>query len=293
MAMKILAIGDFQGKFPKKLQKQLKKESFDAVIGVGDYTGLDEWRPFIMAQLSAAKQGGPAPEAEEFFGRKRYKILRDKDYEFGRKILDKINSFNKPTFVVFGNTDWYNYPFQRDFVDTFHQKKSYDKYVKKLRNIHNINYKKSRFQEMDLVGFGGYMDIESYFDKREWKQSENRRKIERRLRRHDKAREKLFYLMKKTKSPSVLVLHYPPFGVFDIIKGGKDNPMNGKSAGVKFFSEVIKKSKPLFVLCGHMHEYHGMKKLHGVPVINPGDAGNGKCAIVTLEDRRVSVKFIK
>ena len=58
--------------------------------------------------------------------------------------------------------------------------------------------------------------------------------------------------------------------------------MNGQSAGIGFFSEAIKKYKPLVVLCGHMHEYQGIKKLHGVPVVNPGDAEKGKYAIVEI-----------
>ena len=143
---------------------------------------------------------------------------------------------------------------------------------------------------MDFVGFGGYMDIEAFFDKKQF--NENKFKIEKRLKRHIKVRERLFSILdkiRKNKNPRVFIFHYPPYGVFDIIKDKKDNPMNGKSAGVKFFTEAIKKYKPKLVLCGHMHEYQGAKKLHGCLVVNPGDAQKGKYAIVDYPSLKVKV----
>ena len=42
-----------------------------------------------------------------------------------------------------------------------------------------------------------------------------------------------------------------------------------------------------------MHEYRGMKKLFGVPVINSGDAEEGKYAVVEIDDqtKRVNARF--
>jgi predicted phosphodiesterase len=40
--MKILAIGDFHGKFPAKLKKEARK--VDLILSTGDYAGIDEWR---------------------------------------------------------------------------------------------------------------------------------------------------------------------------------------------------------------------------------------------------------
>jgi hypothetical protein len=50
--MRILAIGDFQGTFPEKLKRKLKKEEFDIVVGVGDYAGIKEWRTWVMNDLA-------------------------------------------------------------------------------------------------------------------------------------------------------------------------------------------------------------------------------------------------
>ena len=54
--MKILAIGDFQGKFPTKLEQRLRKEDFDLIIGVGDYKGIAEFWPYIRYMFQAIKK---------------------------------------------------------------------------------------------------------------------------------------------------------------------------------------------------------------------------------------------
>ena len=40
--MKILAIGDFHGKFPEKFFRRIKKENFDIILSVGDFCGDDK-----------------------------------------------------------------------------------------------------------------------------------------------------------------------------------------------------------------------------------------------------------
>ena len=137
------------------------------------------------------------------------------------------------------------------------------------------------------------MDIDSYYNKKEWKENDQQRHMARIFRR-TKSKRRLLENLKKTKGERIFVFHYPPQGVFDIIKGGKDNPMNGKSAGIGFFSEAIKKYKPKLIVCGHMHEYQGVKRIYGVPVINPGDAEKGKYAIIEIDknNKLVGVKFI-
>ena len=286
--MKILVLGDFQGVFPAILKQRLKKEEFDLVIAVGDYAGIDEWRPYIMHALSNSRKGKEIMSHEEFFGKKVFQKLLKKDFEAGKKVLMELNNLDKPVILIFGNSDdgWYNYP----FIKELNVEKKKLNFVKKLKNIKNINYGKTRIYGADFVGFGGYMDIEAFFDKKQF--NEDKFKIKKRIKRHGKVRERLFNIIskiKKNKNPRIFIFHYPPYGVFDIIRDRKDNPMNGKSAGVKFFTEVIKKYKPKLVLCGHMHEYQGAKKFHGSLVVNPGDGQKGKYAIVDYPSLKVRV----
>ncbi len=282
--MKILAVGDFQGVFPEKLKKRIKKEEFDLIVGVGDYAGLEVWRPFIMKQLALAKKGINI-SSEEYFGKKRYNVLLKRDFNAGKKVLSELNKLGKKAIIVFGNTDWYRYPFEK-----WKRQKGYDGLVKKLKNLENITYGKTKYNGINFIGSGGYMDIDAYMNKKEWKEDDEKTS-KKRLMRREKGKKKLFGNIGKTKGERVFVFHYPPQGVFDIIKGGKDNPMNGKSAGIGFFSEAIKKHKPRLVLCGHMHEYRGMKKIYGVPIVNPGDAEKGKAAIIDVPEGKGNVKI--
>jgi len=295
--MKLLVVGDFQGKFPARLKRRIAKEEFDLVVGVGDYAGIDDWKPYIMDVFRRIKNKEERISPEDYFGKKGHKELWEKDFKAGRMVFREIDKIKKPTISVFGNSDdkWYNYPF--DGIRDSRQEKRRGKILKSLKNFIDINYKKKKLFGFNWIGFGGYMDIESFVKDKEFRRA-GKKKLKATIKRMRKSKEKLFKLfdgLKGRKENKILVLHYPPQGVFDIIKD-KRNPINGRGAGVKSFSLAIKKYKPILVLCGHMHEYQGLKYLHGVPVINPGDAGEGKFAIVEVPSEKgksVKARFIK
>jgi len=281
--MKVLAISDFHGKFPEKLRKLAKSDEVDLILALGDYTGLPEWRPIVIKQLQAGRKGKEVPSGEEIIGRKKYKLLLKKDFNAGLEILGELNSIGKPVLIIFGNGDWYHAFFNE-------VGKHYENYVKRMKNLKNINYGKTKVNGITFVGFGGYMDIESFFNKKEWG-AEDDEQIKARLERHNRSKKILFKILRKTKGERIFLFHYPPKGVFDIIKGPKHNPMKGKSAGIKFFADAIKKYNPRLMFCGHMHEYQGAKMLGKSLVINPGPASEGKCAIVDSES--LNVRFYK
>lgn len=284
--MKILVLGDFQGVFPEKLKRRIKKEEFDLVLGVGDYGGVDEWRPFTVDLFKRLKKGKERISPEEFFGEKRFKELLRKDWVATKSVLRELDRIGKPIYTVLGNTDdeFYSHPHYR-FQK---QSKRAKEFLKTLKNVKIINYGKKKFRDFDIIGFGGYMDIEAYFKKKTFKTKDDTRK-RKKIRRDMEKR--LFSILKKSnRQKRIFLFHYPPYGVFDIIRD-KRNPMDGESAGVKFYSKAIRKHKPVAVFCGHMHEYRGMKKFRGIPVINPGDGEKGKAAIVEISDTgKVSFK---
>jgi len=284
--MKILAIGDFQGVFPKKLKERIKKEDFDVVFALGDYAGIEEWKPFIIDVFKRLKKGKERIPPEEFFGEKMFKELLKRDWAAAKNVLREINKIGKPVYAVFGNGDdeFYSHPY---YGFQKRSKRARD-FLKTLKNVKALNYSKASFKGFDLIGFGGYMDIEAYFKKKTFKVKDDIRKRKKIKRDMSK---RLFSLLKKSKKQKkIFLFHYPPYGIFDIIQD-KRNPMDGESAGVKFYSKAIRKYKPAAVFCGHMHEYSGMKNLHKVPVINPGDGEKGKAAIVEISDNgKVSFK---
>jgi Icc-related predicted phosphoesterase len=96
------------------------------------------------------------------------------------------------------------------------------------------------------------------------------------------------------KRVDILFAHYPPFGFFDIVKYKGENPMKGKHIGFKGYTKFIKKNQPKLFICGHMHEYQGIKKLGKTLIIATGAARDGKAAIIEIEKERIkSIKFIK
>src|SRR3989338_9932721 len=209
--MKILVVGDFQGKFPLKLKNKINsiKDEIDFIIGVGDYAGIDEWRPYIMKYMVKVKVADREQSFEEFIGKKKFRALMKKDFEQSKNVYRILNSFGKQVYFVFGNSDdeWYTYPFGGKIWET---KISRVNFVKGLKNFISLNYTKRKISGIDFVGFGGYIDIEAYFDKKEWKDDD--KKIGARKKRHKNAEKKLFSILRKTKSPRIFVLHYPPYG---------------------------------------------------------------------------------
>ena len=287
--MKILAIGDFHGKFPNKLKSLVKKESIDLVVSVGDFGGIRDWYSYLMKAFEKINKGEPWPSAKEYFGKEKYKQLLKKDEIAEKKVLSAINNLDTKVIFVFGNTDdeWYNYPFDNKILSI---KKSYKNFVKKLKNMKDITYSKTKFKKINFIGLGGYMDIDEYL-KEEIGNDDKERK-QRIKKRREKTKKRLFDNIKKTKGNRIFVFHYPPKGSFDIIKG-KKNPRKGTSAGVNFFLESIKKYKPSLVICGHMHEYQGKKKIGKSIVINPGAAVDGKAAIIDYDEEKGKVKGVK
>ena len=284
--VKILAIGDFHGKFPENLRKEAEKA--DLILALGDYAGLDFWRDYILYRLNIfAKGKKPEKSAEDFYGKKRFKQLVKMDDDAGKQVLSELDSLKKKIFFLLGNGDdsFYDYPFDKFFKGNIKN----IKFLKKLKNLENMTYGKRKFKGIDFIGFGGYIDPVVNFENLD--KLEDGNEIRRRLNlRNFKAEKKLRQILKNTGKNRIFVLHYPPFGVFDKIKD-KNNPAHGKSAGVKFFTKLIKQYKPRLVLCGHMHEYQGKKKLGKSLVVNQGEANKGKAAVIDWPSLRV--RFIK
>jgi Icc-related predicted phosphoesterase len=289
--MKILAIGDFHGKFPVKLKKEIEKnlDEIDLILALGDYTGLDEWRPFFHKQLTEAKKGKEVMNVRDVMSKKEYNALVKKDFKAGLDVLKELNKFGKKVYVIFGNGDWYN---------AYHNRghKTFEPKIKPLKNLYEMSHKNRKFNGINFIGVGGYMDPDIYFNKKEWAEAQNKKSLKLRIKRRSKSKNKFFNQLTKSKGKRIFVLHYTPVGAFDIVKSVKANPMNGKSVGVGFFTSAIKKYKPKLALCGHMHEYQGKKRLGNTIVVNPGAAYNGKAAIIDFDEEKNQlgkVRFLK
>jgi Icc-related predicted phosphoesterase len=281
--MKLLAIGDFHGKFPARLTSAIKKEKPDLILSSGDYTGLADWRPLIDKQFREIAKGREF-DIREYLGDKKYNKLLKKDYDAGKVVLSKLNKLKIKTFSVFGNGDWYRIFFN----DTG---RLYENEVRKLRNIKDINRGKSHFKSLKIVGFGGYLDPDAYFTRFGRKIINDDLKGDRR-RRARYNREKRAFLKLMGSKPELLLIHYTPYKCLDKMDY-KKNVFHGKNMGVSLFNEGIKKYQPVLVVCGHMHENIGICKIGKTTIVNPGPASEGKAAIIEIDDSTKKVKNVR
>jgi len=73
----------------------------------------------------------------------------------------------------------------------------------------------------------------------------------------------------------ILVCHQPPYGFLDKVNAKfAPKQWQGKNAGSKTVLRYVKKYKPKYVFCGHIHEGKGMKKIGVTTVYNLGVAGH-------------------
>ncbi len=83
----------------------------------------------------------------------------------------------------------------------------------------------------------------------------------------DLSEESAWHLLSKPNSEFVFITHSPPFGCLDMLD-------NNQHIGSKTIRAFIEKSKPLFTVCGHIHERWNRKSdIDGISVINAGPKG--------------------
>jgi len=281
--MKILAIGDFHGKFSKKLYNRIKKEDVDFILCVGDLPESEKIRKIIFKYWIRKKWW-------EVIGLKKAKQLQKESFDSGLDILKRLNSIGKKIYLIWGNSDFY-----KDFSTSNPKSINpgfYDNKIKRFKNILLINKKKKRIGGLDIIGHGGYVDVTEFIRNPINKDKKKQKRILKRYNKDSKELNKLF-LDKKPEKNFIFLIHYTPYRIFDKVKL-KSSPMYGKHVGWMPYNKIIKKYGPQIVICGHMHEYQGMKKLYGVPIINPGAAHEGKAAIIELDKGKIKkIKFIK
>jgi predicted phosphodiesterase len=128
--MRMLVIGDFHGKFPKKFEKIARDDQIDLIVSVGDFCGSKEYgRLFFKYAYDNDK------ELWEYIGKRLFNKLEKEIFEVGVAVLRKLNSFGKPVIVVRGNWDPQNwrevgYPREKERYT-----KRFEEVIKKMKNV--------------------------------------------------------------------------------------------------------------------------------------------------------------
>jgi Icc-related predicted phosphoesterase len=271
--MKILAIGDFHGKFSGKLFKKIKKEDFDIILSPGDYCGNEK-----LAKLFFKHVYGTDKENIPKKIKKRLEKLDKISDMAGIKIIKKMKKIDKLIMGIRGNWD------PKHGETDIGLESEYDKNnLKRFDKLQDKDFQLIDFKLKKLDGFQLIGGVSSTSPGK--RNKENKIHYDKRKKKY----ENVFKKSGKSKLPVIFLTHNCPYRTkLDKIKKG---PQKGKHYGSYLEKELIKKYKPKLVICGHIHEGFGKQKVGRTLVVNTGSAREGKAAIIDTDT--LEVKFLR
>lgn len=258
--MKILAVGDPHGS--SDVFKIPVDEDIDAVFITGDLGKTDLVRKYYFKYIIGEKR----PTYKDMLTNEQLLELYEEMIDSSVKIVEYFAS-KKPTFFLYGNI----YQVKTDFMKeelkrTGIKIKLFEERVKGLKNLHYIGYKTSAIKGMKIAGI-------EYFQSMEWN-TEFGEDTERNAAIAEKEEPPADRFIESLGKVDILLTHLPPKGILDEVSSEfVPKAWFGKHAGSTKILEYIKNKKPKIVLCGHIHEQKGMKKIGKTTVYNLGHSG--------------------
>lgn len=280
---KFLIVGDLHGKVPKIYDKE-----FDAIIAPGDFCS-DNLRKYMFKALKL-KLKGKDVDWHDIISKKKAKYEVKKSLKDGRKILEYLNSFNKPVFALPGNWDWTG---NEDW--NFIAKNYWKSYlIKGLKNIKNCHKNIFKFQGLTIIGHGITSGPEYPVKER----TKNKSKLEIKELKTNYKKEyfipmnRIFQKAKKQKQKIIFLTHNVPYNTkLDKILD-KKSPRAGQHFGSYLARDLIKKYNPLVSIGGHMHEHFGKDKIKNTTIINAGFGSNVNTILEIKDNKITNLKFL-
>tara|TARA_Y100000310_G_C20665597_1_gene807296 strand:- start:896 stop:1828 length:933 start_codon:yes stop_codon:yes gene_type:complete len=302
--MKFLIIGDLHGAMP-----QLYVKDFDAIIAPGDFCS-DKYNKTINKKWIKYhhSQKDPQKDSENYF---LSKVLRIKKSDLkkrenlaikdGRKVLEFLNSFNKPVYIVPGNHDKsYKKIEEKGWGDSlkrykgifkrFSAKETNKKLTKGLKNIKDCQFKLRRLKEFNIIGYG----LSNFPEMPTLPSVESKQKLE----KIRKAYNNLFkplktqYMKRDKSKPTIFLTHNVPYNTKIDRIVDKNSPVNGKHYGSKIAKDFCRRYQPLVCIGGHMHEHFGKDKIGKTVCINAGFGGKVNTLLELKGNKIKTLKFI-
>jgi len=261
--MKILAIGDPHGS--EKIRKiPIKKINPDLILLPGDLGKSDLIRKMAFENIDRKKQGLPEKKYSASMKKRGYMEV----YNSSMKLIKYLSKF-APIYLIYGNADYYNKDV-RKLSKEINQKLPF--MYNDLNSINNVRIINNRIANFKGIRIGG---LEYFIDTswvREFKPADYKERIRKAKKETDKARR----IIRNFRYVDILLCHQPPYRVLDKKGPGGPKDWEGKHAGSKVVLDYIKKERPRYVLCGHMHEAKGKEKIGNTEVFNLGCCGDYK-----------------
>lgn len=258
--MKILIIGDPHGDL-KKI-KSISIKNIDLILLTGDLGNASLMRKMAFENIERKKKGLPE---------KKYSSIQEKRafikaYTSTTQIIEYLQKF-APIFTIFGNVESSNYETRKESKRIGLPLPYLYNDLISLKNVKVINNKSINFNGLKIGGLKYF--IESHWMK-EFKPADYKNNLNELKKETDKSKK----ILKNFGKLDILLCHQPPYGILDKVTA-KFAPKDwqGKHAGSKTILDYIKKEKPKYVFCGHIHEGEGYHKIGKTEIYNLGVCG--------------------
>ena len=303
--MKFLVIGDLHGIKPK-----IKIKDFDYIIAPGDFCSDRDRRKLYIKWFKYMKEFNDCCEepldSNEYFIKilkitpSKLKKYDEKSLQDGRKVLEFLNSFGKPVFIVPGNWDQSDAKYTNDdstplrkyknLHERYSGKRTNSKLTRGLKNIFDCQFKVFKFKEFNILGYGLSSGPELP-DSREVDNKDQIRKIKVSYNKlFDKVKSPYF---KRNKSnPTIFLSHNVPQNTkLDKIIS-PESYLHGKHFGSRITKDFIKKYQPLICIGGHMHEHFRKDKIGKTICINSGFGHDVNVIFEIKNNKIINLKFL-
>lgn len=259
--MRFLIVGDLHGNKPRIHYKE-----FDAIIAPGDFCS-DKLRKYMFQAIQKRmKNPDSIIEWYDLTGKRKAKKMIKKSLSDGRRILEYLDSFNVPVYIVPGNWDWIK---DKDSDWSFLKKDHYKRLIKGFENIIDMHNKILELKECSIIGYGisSGPEYPQYKEELEMLEPGDRKK---KKEEYDKKFKRIGNLFKKAKKPIIFLSHNVPFNTLLDKITDNNSPRYGYHYGSLVARKIIEKHKPLICIGGHMHEHFGKCKVRETVCVNAG-----------------------
>lgn len=279
---KFLIIGDLHGNKP-----EIYTNDFDAIIAPGDFCS-DELRTYMFQAL---KEEIKNPKTKvrwwKIVGKNKSKEMVKKSIRDGRNILEFLNNFNKPVYILPGNWDWTKGYHNWDYL----KKDNWKELIEGLNNVHDMHFKFLDIGSLQILGHGITSGPE-YPQHKDTIEKLTKKQLDQKKKKYENLCKKMNKLFAKANKPVIFLTHNVPFNTkLDEITDPK-SPRVGMHFGSLLARDMIEKHHPLVCIGGHMHEHFGKDMLGKTTIINAG-FGSYVNTILEIKDNKITnLKFI-
>ncbi|MEK6857767.1 MAG: metallophosphoesterase [Nanoarchaeota archaeon] len=289
--IRIGIIGDSHGRIPN-----VKFKNVDFMLCPGDFCGDDVRNYMFQAQKANLERKDKDKKIYwwNVIGEEKAQKAVLESVAKGRAVLEHLNSFGIPVYVLPGNWDWIADKEKTKYW-SFLKTDFYKQNIKGLKNIVDCDMKLKDVGDYLMVGYGKVSGPE-YPQDEDLIAKKTQDELKKAKKEYEKIKKKvnnLFERAEKINKPVIFFHHNVPYGTkLDQIVNPQ-SPMNGRHFGSVIVKEMIEKYQPLLSEAGHMHEHYDKDLIGRTVCINSGFGQNANVLVVLKGNKVESVEFNK